>query len=59
MKGAGQGDGVGAGARARNSQKMLRNAGASGPVTRAGEQVQREGPRGSNSSTWALSGPRV
>lgn len=59
MEGAGQGDGGGAGAGARNSQKMLTDTDARGPVTRAGERVQREGPRGSNSSTSALSGPRV
>lgn len=48
-----------AGSGARNSQKTLRDADASGPVTRGGEPVQREGPRGSNSSTSALSGSRV
>lgn len=54
-----EGDGGEAGAGARNSQKMLRDADASEPVTRGGEPVQREGPRGSNSSTSALSDSRV
>lgn len=57
--GAGREMGGEAGAGARNSQKMLRDADASEPVTRGGELVQREGPRGSNSSTSALSGSRV